>query len=160
MEQFVMPRSRAFIVVASLGTVFSLHAHGQGLPDVKFLDGIAAQRNAAMRPRPEQPAPVATPHERLRPTGRLWTCMSTTPWQPILSSPYPTASIIGRTLPQIAAGNGWVNGYGEVLSYNGKIGFVPSSQIRPYHSELNANGTCTVAGLRALSTCLTEVQQF
>lgn len=74
--------------------------------------------------------------------------MSTTPWQPVLSSPYAGASIIGRTLPQIAAGNGWVNGYAEVLSYNGKIGFVPSSQIKPYHSDLKPSGTCTVAGLR------------
>ena len=139
---------RAFIVASLLATAVAHQAHGQGLPDVKFLDGIAAQRNAEMRPRPDRDAPVATPQERLRPTNRLWVCMSTTPWQPVLSSPYPTASIIGRTLPQIAAGNGWVNGYAEVLFYNGKIGFVPSSQIKPYHSDVKANGTCTVAGLR------------
>jgi len=139
---------RTFTAAALFGTAMMQSAHGQGLPDINFLDGLAAQRNAEMRPRPERAAPVATPQERLRPTGRLWVCMSTTPWQPVLSSPSPTASIIGRTLPQIAAGNGWVNGYAEVLFYNGKIGFVPSSQIKPYHSEVKANGTCTVAGLR------------
>ena len=53
-----------------------------------------------------------------------------------------------RTQPQIAASNGWVNGYAEVLFYNGKIGFVPSSQIKPYHSDLRPGSTCTVAGLR------------
>lgn len=143
-----MARLRALIAAAVFATIAASHAHGQGLPDIKFLDGLAAQRNAEMRPRPDRPAPVATPHEKLRSAGGLWVCMSTTPWQPILSSPYPTATIIGRTLPQIAASHGWVNGYGEVLAYNGKIGFVPSSQIRPYHSEVNASGTCTVAGLR------------
>ena len=74
--------------------------------------------------------------------------MSTTPWQPVLSSPYPGATVIGRTQPQIAASIGWVNGYAEVLFYNGKIGFVPSSEIKPYHSDLRPNSTCVVAGLR------------
>lgn len=137
-----------FIAAAVLGTVVAHQAHAQALPDVNFLDRLAAQRNAEMRPRPEQPAPVATPQERLRPAGHTWVCMSTTPWQPVLSSPYPGATVIGRTQPQIAASIGWVNGYAEVLFYNGKIGFVPSSQIRPYHSDLKPNGTCTVAGLR------------
>jgi len=144
----MMSNRFAFMVTALLAPALVQQARGQALPDVNFLDRLAAQRNAEMRPRPEQPAPVATLQERLRPVGHLWVCMSTTPWQPVLSSPYAGASIIGRTLPQIAAGNGWVNGYAEVLSYNGKIGFVPSSQIKPYHSDLKPNGTCTVAGLR------------
>lgn len=143
-----MPDRFALIAAVLFGTAMVHQACGQALPDVNFLDRLAAQRNAAMRPRPEQPAPVATPQERLRPAGHTWVCMSTTPWQPILASPYPGATIIGRTLPQIAASYGWVNGYGEVLAYNGKIGFVPSSQIKPYHSDLKPNGTCTVAGLR------------
>jgi len=124
------------MIAALLGTAVVHQARGQALPDIDFLDRLAAQRNAEMRPKPEQPAPVATPQERLRPVSHLWFCMSTTPWQPVLSSPYAGASIIGRTLPQIAAGKGWVNG------------FVPSSQIKPYHSDLKPNGTCTVAGLR------------
>ena len=143
-----MSNHRPLIAAAVLGTVMAHQAHGQPLPDIDFLDRLAAQRNAEMRPRPEQPAPVATPRERLRPVNHLWVCMSTTPWQPVLSSPYPGATVIGRTQPQIAASNGWVNGYGEVLSYNGKIGFLPSSQIKPYHSELKPGSTCTVAGLR------------
>jgi len=148
MERSVMPNRLALIAAILFGTSLAHQARGQALPDVNFLDRPAAQRNAEMRPRPEQPAPVATPQERLRPVGHLWVCMSTTPWQPVLSSPYSEASIIGRTQPQIAAGNGWVNGYAEVLFYNGKIGFVPSSQIMPYHSDIKPNSTCTVAGLR------------
>lgn len=143
-----MSKLSILAAAALFGTAMMPSAHAQALPDIKFLDGIAAQRNAEMQPKPERAAPVATPQERLRPVGHLWVCMSTTPWQPVLSSPYPTASVVGRTLPQIAAGSGWVNGYAEVLSYNGKIGFVSSSQIRPYHSDLKPNGTCTVAGLR------------
>jgi len=138
----------AFMIAALLGTAVVHQARGQALPDIDFLDRLAAQRNAEMRPKPEQPAPVATPQERLRPVSHLWFCMSTTPWQPVLSSPYPTATVIGRTQPQIAAGKGWVNGYAEVLFYNGKIGFVPSSQIKPYHSDIKPNSICTVAGLR------------
>ncbi len=143
-----MPNRSSLIAAILFGTSMAHQARGQALPDVNFLDRLAAQRNAEMQPRPEQPAPVATPQERLRPVSHLWVCMSTTPWQPVLSSPYAGASIIGRTLPQIAAGNGWVNGYAEVLFYNGKIGFVPSSRIKPYHSDLKPSGTCTVAGLR------------
>ncbi len=61
------------------GTMAVQSAHGQGLPDIKFLDGLAAQRNAEMRPGREQAPPPATPQERLRPVGHLWVCMSTTP---------------------------------------------------------------------------------
>lgn len=143
-----MPNHFALIAAALFGTSMVHQARGQALPDVDFLDRLAAQRNAELRPRPQQPAPAAIPQERLRPAGHQWVCMSTTPWQPVLSSPYPGATVIGRTQPQIAASIGWVNGYGEVLFYNGKIGFVPSSQIKPYHSDLKPNGTCTVAGLR------------
>ena len=143
-----MSNHRPLIAAAALATVMAHQAHGQALPDIDFLDRLAAQRNAEMRPRPEQTPPAATPRERLRPVNHLWVCMSTTPWQPILASPYPGATVIGRTLPQIAASIGWVNGYGEVLSYNGKIGFVPASQIKPYHSDLKPGSTCTVAGLR------------
>ena len=118
--------SRDLLIAAAVfGTVMVQQAHGQALPDVNFLDRLAAQRNAEMRPRSEQPAPVAMPQERLRPVGHQWVCMSTTPWQPVLSSPYSGAAVIGRTQPQIAASIGWVNGYAEVLFYNGKIGFVP-----------------------------------
>ena len=143
-----MSNRRPLIAAAVLGTVVAHQARGQALPDVDFLDRLAAQRNAERRPRPEQPAPVAAPQERLRPVNHQWVCMSTTPWQPVLSSPYPGATVIGRTQPQIAASIGWVNGYAEVLFYNGKIGFVPSSQIKPFLSELRPNSTCTVAGLR------------
>ena len=143
-----MSNRRPLIAAAVLGTVMVHQAHGQPLPDVDFPDRLAAQRNAEMRPRPEQPAPAATPRERLRPANHPWVCMSTTPWQPVLASPYPNATVIGRTQPQIAASNGWVNGYAEVLFYNGMIGFVPSSQTKPYHSDLKPDSTCTVAGLR------------
>ena len=143
-----MPNRFALIAAVLFGTSMVHQARGQAPPDVDFLDRLAAQRNAEMRPRPEQPAPVATPQERLRPASHQWMCMSTTPWQPIRSSPSPSASVIGQTLPQIAASIGWVNGFAEVLSYNGRIGYVPSSEIKPYHSNLKPNGTCTVAGLR------------
>jgi len=31
----------------------------------------------------------------------------------------------------VAASIGWVDGYAEVLHYDGKIGFIPSSTIKP-----------------------------
>lgn len=95
-----------------------------------------------MRPRSEQPAPTATPRKRLRPVGHLWVRMSMTLWQPVLASPHPGASAIGRTQSQIAASDGWMNGHARVLFHNGKIGFVPSSEIKPCHSSLKPSGSC------------------
>lgn len=74
--------------------------------------------------------------------------MSTTPWRPILASLHPGAPVIGQTQPMIAASNGWVNGYAEVLNYNGKVGYIPSPQVRPYRSDVNPHGTCTIPGVR------------
>lgn len=132
-----------------LAFAISGRAQAQALPDTKFLDDFAARRNAEMPPRSEQRAHAPTQREALQPTRRSWVCMSTTPWQPVLASPSPRAAVIGRTQPQIAVSGNRVDGYAEVLFYNGKLGFVPASQIQPYHSEVNPHGTCTVAGVRA-----------
>ena len=116
----------ALLAVAVFGSAMVHQAHGQALPGTTLLDCLADQRNAEMRPRSEQPAPTATSRKRLRPVGHLWVRMSTTLWQPVLASPHPGASAIGRTQSQIAASDGWMNGHARVLFHNGKIGFMPS----------------------------------
>jgi len=145
---------RSLLATILLGLAFSYPVHAQKPTNLDYLDNLSAQRNAQIRPRPDLPAPVPTPHERNIPTNRLWVCMSTTPWQPVLASPYPSAPVIGQTQQMVAASNGWVDGYAEVLHYNGKIGFIPSSTVKPYHSDINPHGTCTVAGLRPNGTPL------
>ncbi len=147
--------SRCVLLVPTLlGLALTYSAHAQKPSNLDYLDRLSAERNAQMKPRPDLPAPVPTPHERIIPTNHLWVCMSTTPWQPVLASPYPSAPVIGQTQQMVAASIGWVDGYAEVLHYNGKIGFIPASTVKPYHSDINPHGTCTVAGLRPNGTPL------
>ena len=139
-------------VSALLGLVLVGPACAQKPDNLDFLESLSAQRNAQMRPRPNLPAPVPGVEEKIIPTNHTWVCISTTPWQPVLSSPHPNAPVIGQTQSMVAASIGWVNGYAEVLHYNGKIGFIPSSTVKPYHSDINPHGTCTIPGLRVNGT--------
>lgn len=147
-----MPTCRILLVSTLLGLSLARPAHAQKPSNLDFLEGLSAQRNAEMKPRPNLPAPVPTIQERIIPTKHLWVCMSTTPWQPVLSSPNPRAPVIGQTQQMVAASIGWVDGYAEVLHYDGKIGFIPSSTVKPYHSDINPHGTCTIPGLRLNGT--------
>lgn len=152
MEYSVMPTCRAFVASALLGAALSHPVQAQKPSNLDFLEGLSAQRNAEMKPRPDRPAPVPTQHEKIIPTRNLWVCMSTTPWQPVLASPNPRAPVIGQTQSMIAVSSAWVDGYAEVLHYNGKLGFIPASTVKPYHSDINPHGTCTIPGLRTNGT--------
>lgn len=147
-----MPNCRAFVASALLSVVLSHPVQAQKPANLDYLDRLSAQRNAEMKPRPDLPAPVPTPHERILPTNHLWVCMSTTPWQPVLASPNPRAPVIGQTQQMVAVSRGWIDGYAEVLHYNGKIGFIPASAVRPFHNDINPSGTCTIPGLRMNGT--------
>jgi len=147
-----MSSRRVLLVSTLLGLALACPVHAQKPSNLDFLESLSAQRNAQMRPRPNLPAPVPTVQERIIPTNHSWVCMSTNPWQPVLSSPYRNAPVIGQTQSMVAASVGWVDGYAEVLHYDGKIGFIPSSTIKPYHSDINPHGTCTIPGLRLNGT--------
>ena len=139
-------------VSALLGLALVGPAHAQKPSNLDYLDRLSAQRNAEMKPRPDRPAPMPTMPERIIPTHHQWVCMSTTPWQPVLSAPNPRASVIGQTQQMVAASIGWVDGYAEILHYNGRIGFIPASTVKPFHNDLKPNGTCTILGLRLNGT--------
>ena len=131
-------------VAACIGSASVVHAQLTG-PE---LDRMAAERNAEMHPRPPLPSTHATSHEVIRQSDRLWVCMSTDPWQPVHSSPRSDSPVIGQTLHDVAVNGGWVNGFAEVLHYNGKLGWVEASHVRPFQSTVKPDGTCSVLGVR------------
>ena len=126
-----MSNRRVFVVSTLVGVVLACSAHAQRPSNLDYLDRLSAQRNAEMRPRPDQPAPVPTLPERIVPTNHQWVCMSTTPWQPVLSAPNPRASVIGQTQQMVAASIGWVNGYGTVASLGVRPQGSPHFQTGP-----------------------------
>ncbi len=82
-----MSSHRVLLVTTLLGLTLACSAHAQKPSNLDYLDRLSAQRNAEMRPRPDRAAPVPTLPERIIPTNHQWVCMSTTPWQPVLSAP-------------------------------------------------------------------------
>jgi hypothetical protein len=153
-----MNKLTTLAAIAAIGLASQAHAQSSPPPpspapqttpaEIERLERLSAERNAALKPRPPIPAPHANMREVIRQTDRLWVCMSTTPWQPVHSSPRFDSPAIGKTLPQVAVNGGWVNGFAEVLHYNGKIGFVPASTVHPYHDPEHPHTTCTVDGVR------------
>ena len=124
-------------------------AHAQGFTPQELdkmskdrLDAGAFRKFAA----PPAPATTAQSPPLHQPSG-TWVCMSTDSYVPILSEPRPGAPAIGQSVGEIAAGADR-GGYTSVLFKEGVIGWVPRSQVRPYHNEFNARATCTIGGIR------------
>ena len=132
-------------VAAYIGSASVVHAQLTG-PE---LDRMAAERNAEMRPIAPLPRPPhAVSHEDIRPADRLWVCMSTDPYQPVYAAPSLSAPVIGQTMSDVAVAGGWVNGFATILRGGGRLGYIPTSSVRPDHSAVNPNGTCRIAGVR------------
>jgi len=115
--------------------------------EIDRLEALSAQRNASMHHAPMS-APRANTRTVLRQPDHLWVCMSTTPWQPVYSSPDYRSPPIGQTTSQVAVNGGWINGFAQVLHYNGKIGFIPANSARPYSNPVKPNGSCSIAGVK------------
>ena len=141
------------LILAATACIISGQALAQTAPpppssEIQRLEQMSAERNAALRPRAPIPAPHANMRQVIRQTDHLWVCMGTTPWQPVYSSPRFDSPPIGKTLPQVAVNGGWINGFAQVLHYNGKIGYIPASTVHPYQGPAKPDGTCSVDGVR------------
>ena len=95
---------------------------------------------------PSAPSTV-TMRVPLHPAKGLWVCMSTDPYVRILVAPHPGAPAIGQSVGEVAAGQDRA-GYTSVLFHEGRVGWIPTSSVHPYHNDFNARATCTVGGIR------------
>ena len=66
----------------------------------------------------------------------------------VYADPAKASPQIGKTLTQVAVSGANVNGFAQVLHYNGQPGFVEASKVRPFRSEIDAALRCTIAGVR------------
>lgn len=138
---------------------FSGVSYAQGL-SAQELDRLSqekldagAYRNLGGRPPPQSSIPRDVLHQ---PDG-IWVCMGTGDYQPVLGGPSASAAKIGIAYGQVAAGG--ANGqFTRVLLKEGKVGYVESSSLKPYHNKFNARATCTVGGLRADGSLVFNVQ--
>lgn len=75
--------------------------------------------------------------------------MSADEMQPVYSSPTPDSRQIGTTLEFVASTGARVDGYVEVLHYNGQIGFVRQSALHTWSgTQYNPQASCRVLGVR------------
>jgi hypothetical protein len=139
-----MLATAAAVVIAACG-----HAHSQGFTPQE-LDRMSKERldNGAFRNFAAPPAPSTAykPVPLHQPKG-IWLCMSVTPYIPVLAEPRAGAAVIGQTYGQLAAGEAR-NGYTSALIREGIVGYVPTTDVRPYHNEFDPKTTCTVGGIR------------
>lgn len=113
--------------------------------DPSFLDELANERNAARGPQQPIALPPA-PYQRLRQPRHLTVCMSVQPWSPIYAKPDVLSPVIGRTTNSLAALADTEESFVRIERYDGKgVGYVLKPLVKPYHSDIRPNGTCTVA---------------
>jgi hypothetical protein len=114
------------------------------------LDEMSKQRQEQIGPRNWGPPPPQSsiPKEALRQPSELLVCMSADPWKPVYAEPSSGATVIGKTLPQVAVSGRTINGFVPVLFGPGRTGYVSASEVRPFKSDLNPNASCTISGLR------------
>lgn len=110
------------------------------------LDRLSRDRGPTNREEitPLPAAPVAP--GTFVPAQDSWECKSITEWTDVLAEAQRGARVIGKTQMQVAVSTrAAVNGFREILFYNGTRGFVPASQVKPYSSTINPGQGCTVS---------------
>ena len=96
------------------------------------------------------PVPLSSvPKLQLFQPAEPWICKSTNPWQPVYSEPSLTAPTFGQTQSHVAVGGRTQNGFARILFPNGKIGWIPANQVRPFVSDVKPGLACQVSGVRA-----------
>jgi len=123
------------------------------------LDEMSQQRQEQIGPRNWGPPPPqgSIPQDTILPAKDLWVCMSTDAYQPVFAEPSTKAPVIGQTLTQVAVSGPYVDGFAKVLHYNGKVGYVPKGEVRPFKSEIKAGLSCSIPGVRPNGTPVFDI---
>ena len=141
-------RIAGMMVLAGLGLAMAVQALAQqsGGFTPPQLDQMSKQRMEEQGPRNWGPPPPlsSVPSQNLHDPNGLVVCMSIKQWQPIYAKPSASSAIIGKTLPQVAVTGAAVNGFLPVLMGRGAKGYVPASEVTPFHSTIKPGLTCNV----------------
>jgi len=116
--------------------------------DVQELRRDQLLNEAGRSPIPELPRPRhADQQAKLYETRYPFVCMGIDPWQPVYSKP-DYASQVPNWLTQsaVAVTGNPINGFLQILFYNGNAAFVPAASIHTYRGINNPAATCTFAG--------------
>jgi len=145
-------RITGLMVLAGLGLAMAGQAMAQqsGGFTPEQLDQMSKQRMQAIGPRNWGP-PVpqdAVPKQDTRPPSQLLVCMSADPWKNVYSGPSQSSPVIGKTLPEVAVKGATVAGFTPILFGPGRTGYVPASEVMPFHSTVKPGLTCSIAGVR------------
>ena len=123
-------------------------ASAQTPNDLRRLERWSAERSASHPVRQMAP-PVSAPAPKITPLSRHWVCMSAIEMQPVYSSPTEQSRQIGMTTEFVASTGATVDGFVEVLHYNGQIAFVRRGVLRPWSgTQYNPQATCRLLGVR------------
>lgn len=96
---------------------------------------------------PEKPRPRVTQPEKLYDTRYPFACLGADPFQPVYAKPdYATRIPNWLTQAAVAVTGNPVNGFLQILYYNGKTAFIPASSVHAYRGLNNPDATCTFAG--------------
>jgi len=141
-------RIAGMMVLAGLGLAMAGQALAQqsGGFTPQQLDQMSKQRMEEQGPRNWGPPPPlsSVPSQNLYDPNGLVACMSIKQWQPIYANPSASSAVIGKTLPQVAVTGAAVNGFLPVLMGRGAKGYVPASEVTPFHSTIKPGLTCNV----------------
>jgi hypothetical protein len=98
-------------------------------------------------PIPDKQSPAASQPEKLYDTRYPFVCMGTDPWRPVYAKPdYASRIPNWLTQSQVAVTGNPINGFLQILYYNGKPAFIPASSVHGYRGINNPDATCTFAG--------------
>ena len=124
------------------------------------LDRMSQERTEVFGPvKHGPPVPQSeVPRQQTYQPSELWLCKGIAPWQPVYSQPDAASPQIGKTMTMIAVGGRDQNGFARSLFPNGRIGWVPASQVHDYVNQFNPQATCQINAVRANGGAIFDVR--
>jgi len=114
--------------------------------EMKHLDQLSNENNALVHRNWGPPPPQSSiPPTQFTPAHGFWQCLSVDNYKHVHSAPSGSSAVVGITYGWLAAGPE-SGAFTKVHLARGKIGYVRSSYIHPFHDKLAPHAICTFDG--------------
>lgn len=114
--------------------------------EMRQLDHLSNENNALVHRNWGPPPPQSSiPPIKVTPAHGFWGCLSVDDYKHVHSAPSATSPVVGITYDWVAAGPA-TGQFTKIHIARGKVGYVRTSYLHPFHDKYAPKAICTFEG--------------